>query len=313
MRLTSIHRAVYYHLRAKVSFWRDGAARRSLAKQLADPCRIPYFSICGEGVGLFAQLYWCLVIWDQYEGTTRIPVLRCTSKNYAGVDGDWLGYLTGRSAESSENGEWIQIDRFEQLPFYAEARPLDFARAAALVSKHFCLSPELKKRVDSLEAQHFEGKRVLGVHYRGTDKRLEAARCPYADFITQVLRHLEQMDSRSVFLATDEGPFSEALRVALPSDVELIVLDHSRSENESPLHQQTALKGEEYRLATEALIDAWMLSRCERLVKTPSMLSGWAKVFRPDLDVYLVGKLYENRRFFPDCLLEEDRLLERRE
>ena len=53
-------------------------------------------------------------------------------------------------------------------------------------------------------------------------------------------------------------------------------------------------QGDNYRKGFHALADCLLLSRCQALVKTPSALSTWSKVFGPHLNLVLVGKPYSN-------------------
>ncbi len=53
-------------------------------------------------------------------------------------------------------------------------------------------------------------------------------------------------------------------------------------------------QGDNYGKGFHALADCLLLSRCEALVKTPSALSTWSKVFGPELNLVLVGKPYSN-------------------
>ena len=49
-----------------------------------------------------------------------------------------------------------------------------------------------------------------------------------------------------------------------------------------------------YKKGLHALVDCLLLSRCDALIKTPSALSTWSRVFGEDMDLVLVGKPYSN-------------------
>jgi hypothetical protein len=58
-------------------------------------------------------------------------------------------------------------------------------------------------------------------------------------------------------------------------------------------------------IGREALVTCLLLSRCGFLIKTPSYLSGWAKIFNPLLPVWLISPLL-SRGLFPDRQLWMD-------
>jgi hypothetical protein len=88
-----------------------------------------------------------------------------------------------------------------------------------------------------------------------------------------------------VFNATDEQEFLTYARSHLPAR-KIITF----AQTASVFHK--ADQGDNYDKAFHALADCLLLSRCRALVKTPSALSAWSKVFGADMDVVLVGKPY---------------------
>lgn len=50
----------------------------------------------------------------------------------------------------------------------------------------------------------------------------------------------------------------------------------------------------------DALVNCLILSRCDALLKTASILSGWSKLFNPQLPVSMMSAPYEEYLWFPE-------------
>ena len=86
-----------------------------------------------------------------------------------------------------------------------------------LLNKHVRVRPAIQKKVDFFIAKHFQGKTVVGVHYRGTDKKEEAPRVPFE----AVFEAVDMLDIQDfiLFVATDEAGFLEAISARYPGRV----------------------------------------------------------------------------------------------
>ena len=309
MNLKKLHYTLYIYTRTFLTLAVDRQRRYSAYRKLSRQSAPFIISIEADGVGLFAQLFWCIVIWNHYsEKGLPIPTIRCTSANYAGTNGDWLAHISDSKQSAPPPRASIKIRRFEHLPFFMEGSGITLKRATELVRTHLPISPRIQSQVQSFVEKHFGGKVVLGVHYRGTDKHLEAQRIPHLEFLEQIEKHVEAIGAQVVFVATDEEPFAKAVSSFFMNRTHVVMLEHSRSTNADPIHQRMGGGVEPQTLAEEALVDCLILSKCQRLLKTPSMLSGWAKIFNPDLEVCMIGELHANRIFFPDSQLSSKNL-----
>jgi hypothetical protein len=145
------------------------------------------------------------------------------------------------------------------------------------------------------------GGRVLGIHYRGTDKQTTSwdsnpiTQDQYLSLISDFLAAHTGFDV--IFAATDEHSFIEKLRTSVHIPVVALgeVQFHMSTEDNSSRKEKT----------DRAMVDCVLLSRCQCVIETSSALPSFAKLFNPQLEIYrcaaskLFGKLYTNMPYFP--------------
>jgi len=159
-------------------------------------------------------------------------------------------------------------------------------RAHALLERYIRPVARMRDRVDAYVRGRFAGAQVLGVHYRGTDKREDAPRVPYEAVEAAVRAQVPAAGTAwKVFLATDEQPFLDFMRVRFPDRLEC--LDMRRSTDGSPID---VIPGDNLRKGEDAVMDCLLLARCDRLVRTASNLSLCATFFNPRLPVMLLNR-----------------------
>ena len=109
----------------------------------------------------------------------------------------------------SKVSELAQIER-DFLAYRAER--MSRQRASGLVRQYIRPLPRIIEAVDEFAKEHFSGGTVLGTHYRGTDKEVEAPRVPYGRVADAVRQKLCVMggDHARLFLASDEQAFIES-------------------------------------------------------------------------------------------------------
>jgi len=160
--------------------------------------------------------------------------------------------------------------------------------SAAFFRQYYRLRPEFAMEADNFAQRHFIPGRTLGVHYRGTDKATEASEISF-EYTLQCIKQCRRQNPAldTVFVATDTTEYLEFLRREL-QDVRLVVRDEIRSPNDKPVHLSGL--GTPYQNGRDALLSSLLLSRCDVLLKTMSNLSGWAKVFNPELPVHIMNR-----------------------
>lgn len=261
-------------------------------------------------VGLFAQLNWCLSIFAHCELYELKPYVRLTSPFYTQNKADnWLDYLfipvnhSGLDPDCSKDGRLriSCVTSLEQLglPRDYEA-DMTLESAHELLKRHLRLCPEVQEYVDHYVTSRFDGRKVLGIHYRGTDKGSEAEPVTYEHCIDSIHRFLQSHgEIDALFVASDEQAFVERVVREITAVEVIFHEDQERSRDGRAVHTRRAVGSNQVK-AWEAMVNCLLLSRCDALLRTASFLSGWSSVFNPQLPVILLNRHHEAKCWFPD-------------
>ena len=158
-----------------------------------------------------------------------------------------------------------------------------FSEAERLFDKYFFIRTDVLDQINLWPGLDLAD--CLGIHYRGTDRQRESEPVEFATMIGVATRYFPHL--RSVFIATDEEQFLFFARAKM-ADRKIGTFASTAA------RYHKVDQGDNFNKGLHALADCILLSRCGGLVKTPSALSAWSKVFAPDLRVVLVGKPYAN-------------------
>jgi len=181
-----------------------------------------------------------------------------------------------------------------------EAR-LQLVSASELFFAHYRPAGHIQGEVEAICQRLEIGMSTLGAHFRGTDKTLEAIPVSWGDFCRHIETTLAENPHLSdVFISSDEQAFLDFF-VAWPfrKPVKVAPAKMLASGN-TPVHF-SGYPGLE--IGREALLSSLLLSRCGYLVKTPSYLSAWSRIFNPSLPVKLVSPPRPDAFWFPDSRL----------
>jgi len=262
-------------------------------------------------VGLFAHLEWFLEISLHCERHGLRPCFMSTSPQYVDLKWgpDWYANFFTNPQLSPDDRERIatgeipicRIDGIRQmgLPENYDLA-LNLQTAPELVRKYIGVRHEVTERVETLVQDLFAGRRVLGVHYRGTDKAAEAPRLPF-EYVRRTVNAFldENSDFDCLFVSSDEQSFVDFIESAFQGTIPVVSHeDRERSRSGIAIHRSRS--GERFRKAEEAVLNCLLLSRCHALIKTPSILSGWSRLFNPNLPVILLASPYTGQLWFPD-------------
>lgn len=258
-------------------------------------------------MGFFVHLLWYLPILI-ISAKHDIPVdLACISQNYVsrerGPDFVRYFFVDRLAAQRSTLSEmpWRTIRSIVEVVADDDRLMGDFENAHRVFFGRYALQPWVTETLDALmPSRPHGGSRLIGVHYRGTDKKAEAPRIAYEDMLAIVDREVLASADAQIFLATDETPFLEACRARYGARL-LFLRDFARSMDGHAVHRHRPYDG--FLLGRDALLNCMALSRCDIVIKTPSILSGWAKIMNPALETYLVTRPFTGCTWFPDRAL----------
>lgn len=153
--------------------------------------------------------------------------------------------------------------------------------AAYFIKKYIKVKPALQIKIDEFVKNKF-GQHTIGTHMRGSDKSSEAPRVAYQNVLEEVQKQLRP--NSVVFVATDEQAFIEFMKSKLGSRV--VCTDAIRSKDHEPIHHKDGKPmSNPYKLGEDAVLDCYLLSRCDVLVRTFSNLSSSAANINPTLQV----------------------------
>ncbi|WP_420992301.1 hypothetical protein ACKI2N_030535 [Cupriavidus sp. 30B13] len=262
-----------------------------------------------ENSGFFSVLQMVLFILMYCDEKGLVPRISAHGPIYGAPDGtvDWFStfFETVQAPPDMPPARKIRTSTVQdlvQLGFRKryEAR-LEIRSASALFRAHYRPAAFIVDEVDALCGTIGIGDDTLGVHFRGTDKRHEAESMSWEAFCQAVAAALAENPRLSnIFVSSDEAafldffvawPFGKPVRVA-PSRL--------LADGSMPIHFR-GYAGLE--IGREALVSSLLLSRCGYLVKTPSYLSAWSKIFNPALPVRLASPPRPDAFWFPDSQL----------
>ncbi|MEA3122377.1 MAG: hypothetical protein QOH33_1955 [Paraburkholderia sp.] len=259
--------------------------------------------------GFFSVMQMVLFTLMYCEEKRLTPQISARSGAYGDPEGktDWFSALfetvrTSRGATSKQSWSASKVRDLAELGFRRryETR-LQLKAASELFLSYYRPASHIVDEVDSICKALDIGAATLGVHFRGTDKTLESVPVSWEDFCRLAEATLSANPHlTNIFVSSDEPafidfftawPFRKPIRVAPAKFL---------SDGGMPIHF-SGHPGLE--IGREALISSLLLSNCGFLVKTPSYLSAWSKIFNPSLPVRLAAPPRPDAFWFPDSRL----------
>ncbi|MBN3755523.1 hypothetical protein G3N95_21450 [Paraburkholderia sp. Tr-20389] len=188
---------------------------------------------------------------------------------------------------------------------------LELRHASALFRAHYQPTAPIRAEVDAIRRRTGIGAATLGVHFRGTDKKLEAHTIGWDEFCRLVERTLaEEPQLTNIFVSSDEQAFLDffvkwGFRVPVS-----VAPARLLATGGTPVH----FSGHPgLAIGREALVASLLLANCGYLLKTPSYLSAWSKIFNPSLPVRLAVPPREGAFWFPDSQIWTEQKARRRD
>jgi hypothetical protein len=269
----------------------------------------PYFAVdIASAKGMGAVLAEALLMCHYAEKNGMIPRITSTNRLYAHVSGnDFINIYLG--PENQEHVPNLRPMRYQTLwSFYhlKFVQHLPLAEANRLFWTYFPPKPIIADRVDSVLAGLHNRKFDLSIHYRGTDKILEAPLISFEAYEKAMLHFQAGGGSiNSVFLATDDSGFETFIKQRFPYTIFTTYnlgasIDTSRGRHFSAMIPED--KG------IEALVNMFLLSAAPTCIRGASYMSAISKIMNPELRTVSLNRTHWGSSGFPECeiLAEED-------
>lgn len=202
----------------------------------------------------------------------------------------------------------------------------NFNYAHNLFFKYFNFSPEIYTEA-SVYSDLFKDKKILGLHYRGTDKLgvKWADHTSVDDFIEIVNDYLSNHTIDGIYFCTDSLAFKNKMistfsnryllyynkhqiisenplhlsRLAVIENITRSICKNNTDNLEKQLEQECLINEKELK---EVIIDCILLSRCHTVIKTHSLVSSFSKIINPALDIYRINgcsEIYYPESYIP--------------
>lgn len=258
--------------------------------------------------GIGSKLSWCIVILKFCEDNKLTPQFRFS---YPEAKDDFFSIFFSLSVPRPEKEpKFTVINLLYELGFSRDyGNDISIDEASYLLAKYFRVQPAIAQEVDHFCEQHFKGRSVLGIHYRGTDKTGEAPAVSYENVkknITFATDHY--IKANCIFLSTDDQQFAEFLGKDMVELPVIIRADYKRSSGGEAVHLSKGLNRIE--MNRDAVVNFLLLSRCSLLLKTSSFLSDISKLMNPSLPTVILNRPYDGAIWFPTKQILEDMLFQ---
>lgn len=249
------------------------------------------------------QIVLCILLYCEERHLT--PLITARGGNYGDAQGkiDWLTELFENVAladvpSARRRLRTSLVSDLGDLGFRRYEAALKLERASKLFLSNYCPTASIRAEVDGICERLGIGASTLGVHFRGTDKQFEAHTIGPEAFCRLVERTLaDSPHLTNIFVSSDEQAFLDFFAnwgFTAPVNVAPAAL---LAMGGKPVH----FSGHPgLAIGREALVASLLLANCGYLLKTPSYLSAWSKIFNPALPVKLVVPPRDNAFWFPD-------------
>ena len=291
-----------------LSKFKHSRASRILTATLRLPSQLirkqhnhPYFAVnIASAKGMGAVLTEALLMCHYAEKNGLIPRITSTNRLYAPRAGEdfinlYLGPMGQDHVPRLRPMRFTTLWSFYHLKF---AQHMPLAEANYLFWTYFPPKPIITDRVDAVLADVPNRKFDLSIHYRGTDKALEAPLVSYGVYEQAVL------DFRSgggnlnfVFLATDDRGFETFIRQRFPSTIFTTynlgaTMDTSRGRHFSAMSPED--KG------IEALVNMFLLAAAPTCIRGVSYMSAISKILNINLRTVSLNRTHWGSSSFPE-------------
>ena len=151
-----------------------------------------------------------------------------------------------------------------------------------IIDKYITVKPIIMNKIDSFCLENFAGKKTIGIHLRGTDKGKEAVPVAIERICSEANTLANKIDADQFFIATDDKRLLKKAKQLLHRPI--ITYDSFRGSGKKGIHLSHNHGYSKAKLGEEVLIEALLLSRCDKFIHTRSNVSSAVLLFNPELD-----------------------------
>lgn len=241
------------------------------------------------GAGMFHNFNIVLGCLDLYDSNDHIALtidFKDKGLYYDSVYGpNWWSYYFERTFYPQK----IQKNKKALIKFLHDEEKAEIGNAAhfymtreranALITRYIQVRKEILQEVEDFYTLFLKGVFVIGIHYRSTDKWLEAVKVSYQEVIAAAEKALTLHQEAKIFVATDEVTFLMKMQERYGDRV---YYTKAQRLDEHPIHYASNcnfLKGR------EAIIDCLLLAKSDILIRTNSNLSAVSAYFNPKMPI----------------------------
>ena len=254
------------------------------------------FLVYNHSSGMFATFASILGALDFYEqGDYEGIKVDLDSGAYLDpmLGSNWWEYFFEPINIGGKSGQKHNFTLYEHCLFVGNAYNMPRRKAFKLIQRYIHVKSEIQEEVDSFVSKNFENRFTIGIHHRGTDKKMEIPIVSYektSQALNGVIQQLpvEQRDILKIYIATDDQHFLNYMLSLYPSQI--IYNDFVRSDDHTPIHYGNDSKYQSiYQKGKEALLDCLLLSKCDILIRPHSTLSIISGHFNPNMPVIVLS------------------------
>lgn len=257
--------------------------------------------VCGS-MGFGATLTHAVRLHSYFDAQGTEISIRASNPLYTTPEQpDMLGTFFRRLGSAPAGQDVVPFHFDQDVTLAPLAADLTIAQANAIFSRHYALRDEDLAEVRGFLASI--GSPCIGVHFRGSDKRLEVARVDWEVIAQATKITLAHYGLWHVLVATDEAPFIDFMRDRFGQDRVFNYKCHHLAQGTIPAH---FTGGDPVEKGREALLTILLLSMCQACVRGNSYLSAWAKIFNPSLAVVALNQPYGDSVPFPETEIYVD-------
>lgn len=253
-----------------------------------------------EGVmGMGALLAFALRLYHYAEVQGLRPRIVSTNPLYSTGRGvDCLEPHLGSDHHSFPPSQALRFHNFESLFYLRIPRHLSLERASSLFWRYLPPRKEINQLVDSALVKVPTGQFDLSLHYRGTDKVLEAEAAKLNLVEAAVGRHQAAGGLlRHVFLATDDPAFERFVIDRWPRTTFSTFNLGRPADAEVPRHFSN-LRPEDK--TVEAIVNMLLIARAPACIRTVSYMSALSKIMNPTLRTHTLNRTFDGSKAFPE-------------